>query len=180
MADSNLKSTISNYYDSLIEKIKTYTDEQLEKYAQDDLIKLGKVKKVEETPRTDLDLDTASDLISDEAEDKAFQEPDGNKNLASVTAKRSDFSDKSRPNKAQEYLSQIRYEMICELKRIQKETLEGLTGETDIEKACGKQFAVLFGRAESADESNRDPAGFQLYLVVLDFYLDEYQRNFFK
>lgn len=181
MAD-NSKRLISNYYDSLVRRVEDYTAEQLKKYNDHDLIKITETKAPEKVEKKTIhDLDSAGlDLLSDELEGRVFDDPIEDESMVSFTARRSGITnERSRPAKAREYLSQVRGELVRELRRIEQETTMNVAGGESSESGVfARGLAVLFAR--SNNESNIDPAPFELYLVVLDFYLNEYQRKFLK
>ena len=173
---------ISNYYDSLVRQIDEYIEEKLKKYNRDDEIKISELKK-NQTESVKFDIDTSNDLLSDDTERNVFTEPD--KNLESVTADLAGVSVKSRPIKklARQYLNEMRDEMMTEVRKLSKQTIDELdrrneNDETDERKIFGNRFGLVFFRSNS--ESGDEPAPCEVYLLVLDFYIDDFQRKFLK
>lgn len=69
----NINHLIIDYYESLARRVDDYTEEQLNKYTNKQLIEIGEVEeKVEGTTKTEenLDLVTSTDLLSYETEKK--------------------------------------------------------------------------------------------------------------
>ena len=182
MTSVNHKLAIIDYYDSLIQQVDIYTEEKLKIYSNEHLVEI-KEEINEREDSKEFDLETETDLLSEETDKKVFS-PD------TVKAKPlSDFAIKinwcqQRPfeMKAQDYLNIIRDAMIKQIEIIKIETLdyyeaikdglddeEKLTDEELKKKLFAKRSAFLFSRPHS----NLNP--FTLYLVISDFYLNELQ-----
>lgn len=178
---------IKDYFDSLVKKVDVYTEDKLKIYSNGHFIDINEEK--DETHDTkEFALETATDLLSEETEEKVFSSDSvKDKPLSDLAIKINWPQKKPFEMKAHEYLNFMRDEMIKHIKISEKETLEyyesirdGLGGDNKIKdeelkrKLFGNGSAVLCSRPHS----NKNP--FTLYLLLLDFYMDKrtYQSVF--
>lgn len=191
MSRKNDSLIIIDYYDSLVRQVNIYTEEMLKIYTNNQLIEI----KVEENGDNQIEdseefnLDTATDLLCVEIQDKAFSSvPIQKRPISEFAIKIAWPQEKPFKMGAQDYLNLIRDEMIKQIKIAKKETLEYLKtikdelrqdGEFKDEELKRKLFSKGSAYIFSSPNSNKSNP-FMLYLVFLDFFLDQSQQDILK
>lgn len=191
MSRKNDSLIIIDYYDSLVRQVNIYTEEMLKIYTNNQLIEI----KVEENGDNQIEdseefnLDTATDLLCVEIQDKAFSSvPIQKRPISEFAIKIAWPQEKPFKMGAQDYLNLIRDEMIKQIKIAEKETLEYLKtikdelrqdGEFKDEELKRKLFSKGSAYIFSSPNSNKSNP-FMLYLVFLDFFLDQSQQDILK
>lgn len=189
MSSGKHKLIILNYYDSLVNRVDVYTEEQLEIYTNEHLIEIKDIKKEEEGENENFDLNTATDLLSKETKQKIFSPNQVKEKPISDYAVKINWS-QNLPFEmgAQDYLNFMRDELINQIEKAKKETLEYyetikdelkqnemISDENELKKKLfEKKSAFLFSRPHS----NLNP--FTLYLVIFNFYFDDHQEELLK
>ena len=189
MPNRNHRVRIVDYYELLARRVDDYTEEQLNKYTNKQLIEIGEVEvKIEDVNLTDdlkeFDLVTANDLLSHETE-KKISSPylvKDERPLCDLKANKMAWREEKKfQMQAHDFLNLMGDVMIEELEEAAKETLayyetikdelsqdEKLTYEEELKR---KLFAKRSAMFITRPDSKLNP--FTLYLVILDFYLDE-------
>lgn len=186
MASGNNKLIIVDYYDSLIQLVDIYTEEKFRIYSNEYLIVIREEEKEEEHKFKRLNENFAS--LSLEKMNNEFLPDTVKRKPLSEYAIKINFPQKTPfEMKAQDYLNFMRDELINQIEKVKKETLdyyetikdelkdvEKLREENLKRKLFANRFAFLFLRPYS----NLNP--FTLNLVISDFYLNESQLEISK
>lgn len=198
MPNRNHRVRIVDYYELLARRVDDYTDEQLKKYTNKQLIEIGDVEVLEKdvaANKTDdlkeFDLFTATDLLSHETE-KKISSPylvKDERPLCDFKANKMAWREEKKFHmQAHDFLNLMGDVMIEELEEAARETLEyyetikdelnqdeKITYEEELKrKLFAKRSAIFITRPDS----KLNP--FTLYLVILDFYLDESLEKLLK
>lgn len=200
MTTKHPKLLIIDYYDSLIQQVDIYTEEQLAKYTDGQPVVNKLIYKViitesknsdrEEEIHYCLDLESPSQNFNKIVDSDPFWEH-SKYNYSKVNAKQ----DETEPLSI-DVLNKMRDELIDELKKGQHEALkyyETIKNELKIDKMASdeeidrnvmarlfeKQFMFLYLDNKKYNYRNWN-SPFKLYLVVLDFYLNKHERQLLK
>lgn len=197
----NPKLIISQYFDSLIRNIDIYTEEQLAKHTEHELLQLplnelaqnrynnpegGKQKQKNESD--DLDLTSIEeDILAYGSYDNLF--PYKMPEFDFKINTQSELSNEFKSMKIVEYLNQARDEMLDELGKVQEEIFRRFEAtkslipkrsesssdaewrETVKEKVFAEKFTFIVENRNSK---------FNFYLFVLDFYLNKKDREILR
>lgn len=202
MVTKHPKLIIIDYYDLLIRNVDIYTEEQLKKYTDENVI---------EIVSDDLVLDKYSEKYENNEENPIimdFESPNANiydlidkvpywRQSIYKYPKESEKAKNEPPpllSNVHKFLNNMRDEMIDELKKGQEAALknyEKIKNEIKVDKLASEEefdrsvvsrlfekqfmFLLLDNKYES---KNNSP--FKLYLIVLDFYLNKHEKEILR
>ena len=191
------KLMIIDYYDSLIQQVDIYTEEQLGKYTEESVITFddsdldrSDSNEEEETPDF-LDLESPNvDIFK-----ILYYDPYLKRSEYKYPKEKAKHEQSELSTNVHTFLNNIREEMIRELKKGQEEALknyEKIKSEVKVDKLASEEEmdrkvnAKLFENQimllvlDKNSESTNKNSPFKLYLIVLDFYLNRHERHLLK
>ena len=191
------KLMIIDYYDSLIQQVDIYTEEQLGKYTEESVITFddsdldrSDSNEEEETPDF-LDLESQNTTINQ----IISYNPYWKRSEYKYPKEKAKHEPSELSTNVHKFLNNIREEMIRELKKGQEEALkyyEKIKSEVKVDKLASEEEmdrkinAKLFENQimllvlDKNSKSTNGNSPFKLYLIVLDFYLNRHERHLLK